>query len=345
MIKTSDTNQASASNKNIFKFAVFIIIAFLIILKIWFVMSDFLGFGGNDNNIYIEIPQNASISEIEEILYENNIIDQKIAFRLYAKGRYSAFQYGGHIVNTSMSYSKICESLSSVGVSKKVNLVIPEGYELSMIADACEKAGITNAKDFINSADNDNFNYSFIKDVSGTKHRLEGFLFPATYEFDYKTDAYVVIDTMLKTFEQIYTSDFSKRAKEIGMSDYEIITLASIIEREAGNVSEQKKIAGVFYNRLKKNMRLQSCATVQYILEERKDILSIKDTEIDSPYNTYKYEGLPIGPVASPGLSSIEAALYPDNTEYYYFAAKPDGSGNIFSKTYEEHQEAVAKNR
>ena len=129
------------------------------------------------------------------------------------------------------------------------------------------------------------------------------------------------------------------------MTDYEVITLASIIEREAATVAEQPKVGGVFRNRIDDGMKLQSCATVQYILEERKSVLSVSDTQIDSPYNTYLYSGLPAGPVASPGKSAIEAALYPEQHDYYYFVAKADGSAHIFSRTFEEHERAMAENQ
>ncbi len=308
-------------------------------------IRDFAGIGGDDNAIYVEIPQSASLSQIEDLLVQKDIINIKLAFHIYAKGKYPSFQYGGHIFNTSMSYGEICDSLSQVGVSKKVSLAIPEGYELSLIAGECERLGIAKADAVIKSADNDSFDYPFIENISGVKHKLEGFLYPATYEFDYNTDPHEIIDTMLKAFENAYTKKYSSRAKELGLTDYEVITLASVIEREAGTVAEQKKVSGVFHNRLNKGMALQSCATVQYVLEDRKLVLSIKDTKIDSPYNTYKNSGLPIGPIASPGKSSIEAALYPEKSDYYYFVAKADGSGNVFSKTFEEHQKAMSENQ
>ena len=135
------------------------------------------------------------------------------------------------------------------------------------------------------------------------------------------------------------------RAKELGMSIHDVITLASVIEREAANEAEHKKVAGVFYNRIKDGMKLQSCATVQYILKERKPVLTIADTEINSPYNTYLNEGLPPGPIASPGKSAIDAALWPEEHDYYYFVAKADGNGHVFSKTFAEHQKAVSQNQ
>lgn len=127
------------------------------------------------------------------------------------------------------------------------------------------------------------------------------------------------------------------------MSLDDIIVLASVIEREAAGDEDRGKVASVFVNRINSGMNLESCATVQYILKERKNVLSVEDTKIDSPYNTYMYSGLPIGPIASPGTKAIEAALYPEQTNYMYFLAVADGSGTLFSETFEEHLENQRK--
>jgi len=147
---------------------------------------------------------------------------------------------------------------------------------------------------------------------------------------------------MLSRFDTIFNDEYKKRAEELKMSIDEVITLASIIEREAKLEKDRKIISSVFHNRLKNKMLLQSCATIQYILKERKEVLLYKDLEVKSPYNTYKNPGLPPGPIASPGLKSIEAALYPDDTDYLYFFALNDGS-HVFSKTFKEHIQAQNK--
>ena len=308
------------------------------------VIGDFSGTGGDKTGIYIEVASGETLREITNKLVEHGIVKHDKLFYQYAKGKSSGFQYGGHVFSTDMSFDEICDQLCQFGIAQKTKVVIPEGYELRLIADACENAGLCSADDFMNAL-RDNYNYDFIKDKKGVNYRLEGFLFPATYEFNYGTSAHDIIDTMLKTFDSVYTDEYSKRAKELGMTDYEVVTLASVIEREAANMAEHKKVSGVFYNRIKDGMKLQSCATVQYILKERKDVLSVADTKIDSPYNTYMYEGLPVGPVASPGKSAIEAALYPEKHGYYYFVAKSDGSGHVFSKTFAEHDKAASQNQ
>jgi UPF0755 protein len=145
---------------------------------------------------------------------------------------------------------------------------------------------------------------------------------------------------MLKEFDEQVTDEMRARAKEMNMSLDDIITLASIIERETDSDAERAKVAGVFYNRIDEDMKLQSCATVQYILGERKPVLSVADTQIQSPYNTYLNAGLPLGPIANPGIDCINAALYPEDTAYLYFVAGEDGK-HIFSRTYEEHLAAT----
>ncbi len=335
-------------NKRKHKKIFILIIAVVIVLFIRAVVvtvSDVNGYGGNDNGVYIEIDEGSGLKTISKELKKDGIISNEFLFYLYAKERSEDFKFGGHIFTTAMSYDEICNQLCEVGTSSSVKVVVPEGYELRLIAKACEDADLCTADEFMNEAENGKFDYDFLVKKDGTRYALEGFLFPATYDFKYGTDAHTIIDKMLSTFDEMYWDKYSKRAEELGMSDYEIITLASIIEREAANVNEHKKVAGVFYNRIKSDMLLQSCATVQYILKERKPVLSVEDTKINSPYNTYIYEGLPAGPIASPGKSAIEAALYPEQHDYYYFVARMDRSGHVFSKTLEEHNRAVAENQ
>lgn len=305
------------------------------------VFYDMYGKGSYGDDVYMEIEQGEALSSIASKLKDKGIIECERAFYYYSKKKSEKFQYGGHIFNSGMSYREICDSLSEYGAAKGVRISIPEGYEIRLMAEAFEAAGLVSAEEFIKCADNDSFDYDFIKDVKGTVHRLEGFLFPDTYEFLPDATAHEIIDTMLGEFDRVYNDEYKKRAKELGMSVYDVVTLASVIEREAADESEHKRVSGVFINRIKDKMKLQSCATVQYILKERKPVLSLSDTKINSPYNTYENAGLPIGPIASPGKSAIEAALYPERHDYYYFVARADGNGHIFSKTFDEHERAV----
>lgn len=304
------------------------------------VLKDVIGAGGDSVGIYTEIEQGETLKETAQKLVSSKVIEYPTVFYYYAKGRAQTFQYGGHVFSTDMSYRQICDELAKPGTGKTVSVVIPEGYEIRLIAEAFERAGLFSKEEFVKALSHD-YDFPFAEKRSGTIYDLEGFLFPATYDFNYGIAPHTVIQTMLDTFSKVYNDEYRARAKELGMTDYDVVTLASVIEREAATTEEHKKVSGVFYNRIKDGMSLQSCATVQYILKERKEVLSIADTEIDSPYNTYKYAGLPVGPIACPGKSAIEAALYPESHDYYYFVAKSDGSGHVFSKTFAEHEKAA----
>jgi len=198
---------------------------------------------------------------------------------------------------------------------------------------------LVSREEFLEAAAKGEFDYDFLTGVPHGEKRLEGFLFPDTYQFEADATAEEIINVMLKRFGEVYNEEYRRRAQELGLSTLEVVTMASIVEKEAKLDEERAVIAGVFYNRLKKNWKLESCATVQYLLGEPKAELSYKDLEIDSPYNTYKYYGLPPGPIASPGKASLEAALYPEEVDYLFFRANPDGS-HTFSRTLAEHNQA-----
>jgi UPF0755 protein len=194
------------------------------------------------------------------------------------------------------------------------------------------------------------YNYDFVKSIKNVNNRefkLEGYLFPDTYEFAMNADEKTIVNVMLENFNNKLTKEQYKRAKELGMSMDEIITLASIIEREANNTKDRRLVSAVFHRRLKSRdlNSLESCATIQYIFLNKEgkvhQKLTYADTRIDDPYNTYIHPGLPPGPICSPGMDSINAALYPDeDTDYMFFIAGPGGTTK-FSKTYAEHKKAM----
>lgn len=207
-----------------------------------------------------------------------------------------------------------------------VKIIIPEGYDLEHIAALLEKKGIINKVDFIKSCKE----YSipdFIKNDPKRKYALEGYLFPDTYEFLKGTEGKEIIDVMLKRFSKVINNIQIETGKNINNQDLDkIITMASIIEKEVDRQDERGKAASVFYNRLKKGMKLQSCATVLYALGVHKDKLYYNDLKVNSPYNTYIVNGLPIGPISNPGKECIKAAINPDNTNYLFFVSKNDGT-------------------
>ena len=226
-----------------------------------------------------------------------------------------------------------------IGVNETVSVLIPEGFEAWQIADKLEAEGIADSEKFLKELDEGEFDFGFIKDISRKENRLEGYLFPATYELFVGESEHDIICRMLAAFEARIVPLYEQSGTKYSLD--EIVTMASLVEREAANDSERDKVASVFYNRLEKGMTLGSCATVQYIIKERKDVLSNSDIKIKSDYNTYINKGLPVGPIASPGEASVRAALYPADTDYLYFAARADGSENVFTRTNAEHLQVV----
>ena len=311
-----------------------IIILVILIVIVFFQCADFFGlFKGEEKIIYIA--DGTSPSEIYTLLENYGIINSKFLFSLYAKKASPRFTAGYHTFYRHESYkSTVNELLSAGAIGGETQITFPEGIELREIAALLEGKGIKNQDEFI-KATNKKFNYDFLPPKKDGY--LEGYLFPDTYYITPDMTCEDIINMMLRRFGEIYTDKYKARANELGMTTHEIITLASMIEREAAVDSERKLVSSVFHNRLNSDYKyLESCATVQYILGERKDVLSNADTQIDSPYNTYKYPGLPAGPIASPGKASIEAALYPADTNYYFFVSNGDGT-QTFSETYSQH--------
>lgn len=297
----------------------------------------------NKEMVSITIPSGTGTSGIADILAENNIIDNTAVFKLLSKtkgadGKYKAGEFS---LSPSMSMEEIMKVIIS-GKADTVRFTIPEGYDIKRTTEKLASEGLINADTFAKEIEAGQFDYQFLESAPAGSNRLEGYLFPDTYDIYTTAKEHDIINTMLSQFNKVFTDEYYARAKELNMSVNEVLTLASIIEREARVPEDRPIIASVFYNRLKIGMPLQSCATVQYILGEQKPVLSIKDTKIESPYNTYLNAGLPPGPIASPGADSIKAALYPAETDYLYFLAKGDGS-HAFSATYEQFLKDKAK--
>lgn len=318
-----------------------VVVAIILLMTV----AEVSGLFRNNETVVVEIAQGSGTKVIADKLKENKVIGSKILFEIYSKVVNKTYHSGAHEF-TAKSYAGVAKELSKPAKPKAVTVTIPEGYEQREIAQLLEANGLLTAEEFNNAAKIANFDYWFLKDIKKRDMELEGYLFPDTYEFSYEESAESIIKKMLDNFEAKFTDDMKKRTKELGFSVDELITLASVVEREAASKGELALVAGVFHNRLDSSREsaglLQSCATVQYVLEERKLVLTFKDIEIDSPYNTYINKGLPIGPIASPGLNCINAALYPESTDYLYFCA--DGNGtHYFAKTESGHKENMKK--
>ncbi len=293
--------------------------------------------------VEVRIHPNFSAREIGNLLASKGLIRSSWFFAFYTRisGKDARLKSGVYSLSPSESLEEIIDKITRGEVVYR-KVTVPEGMNLNDIADLLQAKGIVDRQRFLKVAAQADFDFNFIKGIPKGPKRLEGFLFPDTYRFSGEPDEKEVLEMFLKRFREVYNTEFRKRAEELNMNTYEVVTLASIIEREAVKEEERPIISSVFHNRLKLGQPLQSCATVRYALNKYRGQLTYDDLLVDSPYNTYKFTGLPQGPIASPGYASLKAALYPADTDYFYFVAKPDGS-HAFSRTLAEHNAAKEK--
>jgi UPF0755 protein len=240
-----------------------------------------------------------------------------------------------------LSASKTPEQILTILLQGKVRLyklTIPEGLNMKEVAGRVAQHSLCSSDQFVSLCHDP----VFIQSLGIEAKSLEGYLFPDTYYFPGKAKCRIVISTMVSRFNDIFTAQWKERTRELGFSIAEIVTLASIIEKETGDASERPVIASVFHNRLKKHMRLESDPTVIYGIKNFDGNIKKKHLQMWTPYNTYQIKGLPAGPIANPGAQSIRAALYPEKTDYLFFVSKKDTT-HYFSKTIQEHNRAVRK--
>jgi UPF0755 protein len=287
----------------------------------------------------IGIRRGMTFREVTHLLADEGIITGITRFVLLGQlsGAVREIKAGEFELSPDMTPLQVLDALTE-GKVKQYKVAIPEGYTVFQIAEFLGSKGITNRDTFLERCSSPQYASS-----SGIgADSLEGFLFPDSYLFSKDLQPEDVIETMVKRFRQIYTPQYSERVRELGFSDYQILILASIIEKEAAISRERFLVSSVYHNRLRRNMRLYSCPTVIYGIKNFDGNLTKKDLERYTPYNTYLIRGLPPGPICNPGKEAIVAALYPTETEYLYFVSKNDGSHH-FSPTLKEHNIAVRK--
>ncbi len=301
--------------------------------------------------VTVEIPSGASLKEIAAILKKAGLIEFEGAFvkRAQDSGYRGKLQSGTYELNTGMNTLDMMEAMSPSYEGPEVidTLVVPEGFTIDQIAARCESQGICTKEEFISAVQSvTTSDFPYLADVpagANVRYRLEGYLFPATYDIYETTTAESLVEWMLETFDNYYTEDIRTRAEELGYNSYELITRASIVERECKVPEERAIVAGVMNNRLEDGMPLQVCPSVLYPLTEgmyNKSTITYAETELESPYNTYKYTGLPVGPICNPGLDCIKAVLYPEEHNYYFYHVDNEELGtHVFTETYEEHIE------
>ncbi|MFJ3386560.1 MULTISPECIES: endolytic transglycosylase MltG [unclassified Lysinibacillus] len=305
--------------------------------------------------IAVEVPIGSTLSSISTLLEKKGVIKDARVFKYYAKFKNeSQFQAGNYDLTQAMTLDELIESLKTGKVYRTpvFTMTIPEGLTLEQIGNIVEKKTPYTQKEFMDLVTSDAF-VQQMKDkypelvtdavlADKIRYDLEGYLFPATYSyFEEKPSLESIVDEMVGAMDKV-VKNYNDALTEKKMSVHQLLTFSSLLEREATAQTDRETIASVFYNRIEQGMPLQTDPTVLYALGSHKDRVLYKDLEVDNAYNTYKNKGLPPGPIAGAGKTSIEAVLNPSKTDYLYFLADKKGV-NHFSKTYDEHLLKVDK--
>lgn len=299
-------------------------------------------FAQDDGTQVLVIEKGQTGTEIADMLYERGLIRSTQGFKLwlYLSGTNDKLQTGHYQIPNKVTVRELI-SLLQEGHVESIRVTIPEGYTVGDIAIVLEKNQIMKAKDFLAEAKTF-VPYPYMKGTRPATYPVEGFLFPSTYEIPVGATPREVIQMMADEMNRYLTPAVKKQIQAQHMSIHDFVTLASIVERESLFDADRPTIAGVFKKRLAHGIPLQSDATISYVLGYAKEDVTIGDTQLQSPYNTYVSKGLPPGPIANPGKKALDAVLHSEDTEYLYFVADKDGH-NHFSKTYEEHLAEVHK--
>jgi UPF0755 protein len=297
---------------------------------------------GSSAVVMITVKPGMSTQEIGQVLYEKNLIRSVALFRMVARleGMEKSLQAAEYSFMPSMGVRHIVGMLARGEVAYR-QFTVPEGYTIDQIANLLAEKNLADATKFKEAA-KVLTPFEYIQTGANIVYPVEGFAFPDTYRVARGVTEPQLLRMMLYQFNDRFTPEMKEKARQMGLSLREVIILASLVEKEAQVESERPIIAAVFMNRLKLEMPLQSCATIQYILGYPKPELTIQDTQIPSPYNTYLNMGLPPGPIANPGIESIKAVMFPAVTDNLYFVADKNGVHH-FSKTYEQHLAAIAQ--
>ncbi len=315
------------------------VLLFLIFIFYWFL---FIPPGGTALSKTVFIKKGSHLKKASEVLEQEGIVKNKYFFVLLATvlGKKTKIKAGEYEFHTQMLPTQVLDALVK-GQVKSHLVTIPEGYTLSQIADLLEDLNLVQKKGFLQKASSHVFINSLgLSELAGPT--LEGYLFPDTYHVFREMEPEEVIQMMVHQFKKVFGPDMLHRASELGVSQREVVILASIIEKETSLSEEKPLISAVLYNRLRRNMPLQSDPTVIYGIKNFDGNLTKEHLLKQTPYNTYLIAGLPSTPICNPGKESLLAALYPASVPYLYFVSKNDGS-HYFSSEIEEHNRAVWK--
>jgi UPF0755 protein len=310
--------------------------ALAIFLNIWS-FADVPIAPGNLAKVIVEVRPGQSLKSTAKFLQLMGIIESQWKFILFARmqGYDKRLKAGEYVLSAAMSPKKILEIMVK-GAVRRHRLTIPEGYNLNQIAELVAKAGFGTATDFIQMCTNT----ALVRAKGVAAETLEGYLFPDTYFFEKGVTIEQIVMSMVNRFFSVFTSEWQAQAETLGFTVHQVVTLASIIEKETGASFERPIISSVFHNRLAKKMRLESDPTVIYGLKNFDGNLTRQHLATLTPYNTYMIAGLPPGPIANPGRDSLQAALFPEKTSYIYFVSKNNNTHH-FSTNFEDHNRAV----
>lgn len=296
----------------------------------------------------VSVPMDSTLDDISRILEEEGIIRNAKTFYWYARYKDETdFKAGEYTLSPSMEIDTLLEKLKQGKIiENEYTFTIPEGYTVRQIAQLLEDKGFTTRQAFFDALKNGNYSdiwtIAKIPKDKGVKFPLEGFLFPKTYTIKEGASAETIIRTMLEQGAKEIPKEWMTELQKRKVSFYDAMIIASIVERETIAEGERDKVAAVYYNRLKKSMKLQADATIQYVMDKQKNRLLYSDLDLETKYNTYKYEGLPPGPISNPGIESIKAAIFPATHDYLFYVTKKDGSGeHHFSKTFAQHEHYI----
>lgn len=292
-------------------------------------------------SIYVRVKPGMTGDEIAAMLERKSVIDSAFKFRLLTKLRGEAgnFRVGAYKFHARTPLAEVVDTLVN-GRTSTLWFTIPEGYSVDEIAKRLVADGIIADEAAFRHAAINAAPFDYMESVPHTIYRAEGFLFPDTYEVEDGVTAEQLIELMTANFNRRLTPELRQRAADLGLSMHELVTFASLVEKEVRFAEDRPIVAQVFHKRLDISMPLQSDTTIQYLLDAPKEDLTYADTKLESPYNTYQHYGLPPGPIANPGMAAIRAVLYPAETDYLYFVADRQGH-NHYSHSYGEHLRLV----
>lgn len=298
----------------------------------------------DDKKIHVKVSEGMSTAEIADQLVAKGVVNSSLKFRFLSRvrGYDGKFKPGTYTFEANMADEDVFNKLLT-GEKFLVRFTIPEGFGVKEIAARLEEIELVDGDDFLKAAENF-APYDYMHRRPNVIYAAEGFLFPETYavESDYSVEE--ILKVMAGEFDRRVTDEMRRQAREKNLSVYELATLASLVEREVRYAEDLPIVAQVFFKRLEIGMPLQTDASLQYLMDAPKEDVTIEDTQIDSPYNTYQHVGLPPGPIASAGMAAIEAVLHPAKTDYLYFVADRDGH-NHYAHTYDEHLNLVNQYR